>query len=636
LLDSADLQRTLRFQQFEMNLRTGEIYKEGKRLKLQEQPSQVLALLVEHRGEVVTREELRKKLWPNDAFVDFDHGVNIAINKLRDALGDSPQNPRFIETLPRKGYRFIAAVENGSSAPHQDLANHAEPAAEHSNKFATIRRSVKLWIASGLLAATLALFVGLNIGGLRQGFLRADGARRVQSVAVLPLQNLSGDSAQEYFADGMTDALITDLSKIRELRVISRTSVMRYKGTNKSLPEIARELGVEALIEGSVVREGHRVAVTANLIDASTEKHIWSERFNRDLVDILVVQSDFAQAIAHEVQAKLTPSDRARLETRRMVNVDAYDLYLKGGSLLAGTDEDRKRAISYFEQAIEIDPKDPLIYAGVGLAYGPLGYYGYVSPVESDSKMVWAATKALELDESLAEAHATLGLARSVHEWDWSTGEREFRRAIDLNPGYADAHGLLAQILMMRGQTEEALAESSQAAELDPLSPGIYASWGQRLVWARQYDEAIEKCQKALQWDPGSPRLHMCLGMAYELKREYGKAVAELEQARSRSAGSPYYVRSLGHAYAVSGREGQTQQVLTELKEASKSRYVSPFCFALIYTGLGDKEQAFKWFETAYQQRDPALSTIRADPRFDPVRSDPRFQDLLRRVRLEP
>jgi TolB-like protein/Flp pilus assembly protein TadD len=459
----------------------------------------------------------------------------------------------------------------------------------------------------------------------------------IRSIAVLPLENLSGDSGQEYFADGITEALTTELGKVSALRVISRQSMMRYKGNKRPLPEIARELGVEALVEGSVIRSGHRVAVTANLVEASSENQIWSDRFDRDLDDILSVQSDFAQAIAREVSAKLTPAERAQFGSRHLVNADAYEIYLKGRYFWQkGGEQERRRALLYFEQAIEIDPNNALAYAGIAQVYGPLGYRGYISPVESDSKMVWAATKALELDDAIAEAHAALGLARSVHEWDWPTGEREFRRAINLNPGYATAHSWYAQILMMTGRTEESLAESNQAGKLDPLSPSMYALWAEQLTWAGQYDQAIEKCNKALELDPNSATAHLRLGIAYEAKKDYEKAIAELEKARDLSKRSAYFLRSLGHAYAKAGRSGQAQQVLLELKEDSTKGYVSPFSFALVYAGRGDKQQAFDWLEKAYQQRDPSLSTMGRDPRLDPLRSDPRFRDLLRRVRLGP
>jgi TolB-like protein/DNA-binding winged helix-turn-helix (wHTH) protein/Tfp pilus assembly protein PilF len=631
----------IRFGAFEVDLRNGELRKSGLKVRLTGQPFQVLTILLERPGEVVTRDELRRRLWTDDTFVDFDHGLNAVVNRLREALGESPASPRFIETIPRQGYRFLAVVDGGREGDPAALAtlrNRPDAAPRHKphGHTSTLSRSRYFWTAGLVTTLLFAILIVSNLISLRHLLLARHHGPSIHSIAVLPLDNLSGDSGQQYFADGVTDALITELGKVSSLRVISRQSVMRYKGSSKSLPQIARELGVEALIEGSVVRDGRRVAVSANLIDAFNEEHIWAERYDRDLVDILAVQSDFAQSIAREVRAKVTPAERARLKSRRMVNVDAYDLYLKGRSLLDGTDEDRKRAIAYFEQAIEIDPKDALIYAGIGQAYGPLGYRGYVPPAESDSKMVWAATKALELDDSLAEAHTALGLARSVHEWDWAAGEREFRRAIDLNPGYATAHSFYAQILMMTGRTGEGLAESDQAARLDPLSPGMYALWAERLVWARQYDQAVEKCQKALELAPGSPTPHMRLGIAYEQKKEYSKAVAELEEARNLSPESTYFLRSLGHVYGASGRKSRAQQVLQQLRGDTARHYVSPFSFALIYTGLGEKEQAFEWLERCYHQRDPALATLRADPRFDPLRPDPRFADLLSRIHLNP
>jgi len=627
----------VRFGVFEVDLRKGELRKSGLKLRLTGQPFQVLAILLEHPGEVVTRDELRKRLWTDDTFVDFDHGLNGVVNRVREALGESPDSPHFIETIPRMGYRFIAVVDgrrDGNPPAPATLTSQPDDASRHKphERTSTLRRSKYFWTVGLVTTLIFAILIVSNLTSLRHWLLARHHAPSISSIAVLPFDNLSGDAGQGYFADGVTDALITELGKVGALRVISRQSMMRYKDSEKPLPEIARELAVEGLIEGSVTRDGHRIAVTANLIDASSENHIWSERYDRDLTDILAVQSDLAQAIAREVQAKVTPSEQARLGSKRMVNVDAYDLYLRGHSLIDGTDEDRRKAVEFFNQAISIDPNDALIYAGIGRAYAPLGYRGYVPPAESDSKMVWAATKALELD--LAEAHAALGLARSVHEWDWAAGEREFRRAIDLNPGYATAHSWYAQILMMQGHIEESLIESDKAARLDPF--GSYALWAEQLVWARRYDQAIEICQKAFAWSPGSPTLHLRVGIAYEQTGEYIKAVEELEQARNLSPGSTYFLRSLGHAYAVSGKGKQAYEVLRELKEDGAKHYISPFSFALIYTGLGEKEQAFAWLERCYNQRDPALATLRADPRFDPLRPDPRFADLLRRIHLNP
>jgi TolB-like protein/DNA-binding winged helix-turn-helix (wHTH) protein/Tfp pilus assembly protein PilF len=628
----------VRFGTFEVDLRKGELRKSGLKLRLTGQPFQILAILLEHPGEVVTRDELRKRLWTDHTFVDFDHSLNAVVNRLREALGESPDTPHFIETIPRQGYRFIAVVDGrreGNPAAPVTLTSQSD-GAPRDNPFgrtSALRRSRYFWTVPLVTTLIFAILIVSNLTGLRH-WLPAHHAPSIRSIAVLPLDNLSGDSGQQYFADGVTDALTTELGKVGALRVISRQSMIRYKGSEKALPEIARELAVEGLIEGSVTRDGHRIAVTVNLIDASSETQIWSERYDRDLTDILAVQSDLAQSIAREVQAKVTPAEEARLRSKRMVNVDAYDLYLKGHSLIDGTDEDRRKAVEFFNQAISIDPNDALIYAGIGRAYGPLGYRGYVPPAESDSKMVWAATRALELDENLAEAHATLALARSVHEWDWAVGEREFRRAIDLNPGYATAHSWYAQILMMQGHIEESLLESDKAARLDPF--GSYALWAEQLVWARRYDQAIEICQKAFGWYPGSPTLHLRVGIAYEQNGEYSKAVQELEQARDLSPSSTYFLRSLGHAYAVSGKRDQALEILRQLEEGGTKRYISPFSFALIYTGLGEKERAFEWLEKAYQQRDPALATLRADPRFDPLRPDPRFADLLRRIHLNP
>jgi TolB-like protein/DNA-binding winged helix-turn-helix (wHTH) protein len=519
--------RRVRFGAFEVDLRTGEVRKHGLKIKLQDQPFQILAFLLEHPGDVITRDELRQKLWVADTFVGFDVGLNTAVKRLRDALSDSAERPRYIETLPRKGYRFIAAVERIPSVPYQDLPVHTEHAAEQPMKaLAVRRRPTKLWIVAGVvvLAAMLVLVVGLDIGGLRQRFLRTSAARTVQSVAVLPLENLSGDPEQEYFADGMTEALITDLCKIGQLRVISRTSMTRYKGTKKPLQEIARELQVDALVEGTVARSGDRVRITANLVQASPEKHLWADSFERGLRDVLALQDDVSRSIANGIRVRLTPQEEVRLASAHPVNPEAYQSYLRGLYFWNKlTPDSAKLAVNYFQTAIEKDPGYAPAYASLANCYS-LGYLLLdLTPREAYPRARTAATKAAALDENLAEAQVALGDVSEMG-WDWSAAEHEFRRAIQLDPNRSYAYGFLLLILH---RPDDAWTELKTAQSLDPVSQVTGIAVVMSLNYSRRYDEAVIAAEQWLQLYPDSFVFHTLLGDIYVQKGRESLAVAE-------------------------------------------------------------------------------------------------------------
>jgi TolB-like protein/DNA-binding winged helix-turn-helix (wHTH) protein/Tfp pilus assembly protein PilF len=629
LSNPADSPRLLRFGQFELDLRTAEIYKEGKRIKLQEQPCQVLALLIERPGEMVSREELRKKLWPTDTFVDFDHGVNIAINKLRDALGDSPEKPRFIETLPRRGYRFIAPVD----APK--ISRDGEPSAQVTSSPAEQAGSGSITWRRALLPALLALSLVVVFFSIFRYWRERSAESSIRSLAVLPFENFSGDPSQEYFVDGMTDELTTNLAKIKSLRVISRTSAMKYKNVRAPLAEIARTLRVDAVVEGSVVRSGDKLRITAQLIDARTDRHLWAEDYNRDLRDVVAVQDEVARRIAQEIRTTLTPEERAQLTSQRQVNPEAYEAYLRGRYFWnKRTEEAVRKAIPYFEQSMSKDPNYPLAYDGLADCWLSLGWYGYLSPKETFPQAKAAAMKALELDATLGEAHTSLAFANMNYDWDWSAAEREFQKAIELNPNYANAHHWYADYLSAVGRHEQAVTESKRALELDPLSPIINAWLGWRYFFARQYDLAIEQYLKTLEMDPTFVPAHLVLGQGYEQKSMTEKAIDELKKAVSLSGGSSLYVSSLAHAYAIAGRRSEAEMLLRQLNERAQNTYVPSFHIAIIYAGLGQKHQALVWLEKGYQERSTWMVWLRVDPRLDVLRSDPRFQDLLRRVGL--
>jgi serine/threonine protein kinase/Flp pilus assembly protein TadD len=460
---------------------------------------------------------------------------------------------------------------------------------------------------------------------------------RIQAVAILPLADLSEHAEPDYFADGMTEALITDLAKINALRVISRTSVMQYKGVQRPLPQIARELNVDAVVEGSVLRSGNRVRITAQLIHAASDEHLWAESYERDLRDVLSLQGEVARAIANEIQVKLTSQDQARLVSAHSVDPEAYQLYLKGRFYWnKRTEAGLKRGIEYFHQAIDLDPNYALAYAGIADCYSLLGWdlFGALPPREALPIAKAAAKKALETDDSLAEAHNSLAWTKLAFDWDWMGAEREFKRAIELNPGYAITHHWYAECLAGMGRYAEALAEIRQAQELDPLSLIISSIVGWVFYFDRRDDQAIAEFRKTLELDPNFWVAHWTLGRAYEQKAMFVEAIAEIQKAIDFSGGSPLSLAALGHTYAVWGRRAEAERVLNELKESSKQGYISPYGIAAIHAGLGEKDQAFIWLEKAYEERSGWLIWLRAEPISDPLRSDPRFQDLLRRIGL--
>jgi serine/threonine protein kinase len=494
----------------------------------------------------------------------------------------------------------------------------------------------KWWPAVATATALLvvaALLIGLNVAGLRDRVLRSVGAVRepppqIQSLAVLPLANLSGDKDQEYFADGMTEALISEVGQISALRVISRQSVMHYKGSDKPLTQIAQELKVDALIEGSVLRSGGRVRVTAQLIGAVPERHLWARSYERDLRDVLALQSEVAQAIAREVQVKLTPHEQTRLASARPVNPEAHQLYLKGSDSQGRGDQ--KKALEYFQQAIQKDPGFARAYLGMAWAYESLGVSVELPSVEAFAKVKAFARKALELDESLAEAHVLLADALFRGDWDWVGAERELNLALELNPNSDLAHDSYSRYFRLLGRYQESVAEARRAIEINPLSADPYVILGMAYYFGRRYDEALPQVQKAQQMAP-SRLTHAVLGWVYREKGMYKEAVAELLQVPD---GSQKWGH-LGNAYARAGQRAEAQRLLQKLIEQSKHK-VGAREAALVYAGLGEKDRAFEWLERAYKVHEGDMSFLKVDPPFDPLRSDPRFQDLLRRMNFPP
>jgi TolB-like protein len=564
---------TVRFGPFEADLRTGELRKKGFKIRLQEKPFQILAALLERPGELVTRDELHRRLWPGDTFVDFDNGLNTALTKLRESLGDSAEEPQYIETFRGRGYRFI-------------------------------------------------------------GPARGAAGSRVTMLAVLPFENLSADVEQEYFSDGLTEEMITQLARLNpdHLGVIARTSSLRYKKTTKGIGKIARELGVDWILEGSVRSAFERVRITAQLVRTQDESHLWAQTYDRESRDILAVQSEVALAVAAEINLKLKPDAQARSKEARKVDPEAHRAYLMGCYHLAKFNRNGiARGIEYLMQSIETDPEYAPPYSDLAFAYF-LSSGWILPPREAMLKAKEAAIRGLKIDESLSEAHSSLGIVHLRYDWDWAAAERECKRAVEIDAGSARAHEFYGWYLAAMGRFEEAIESEKRALELDPVSPVVNTLLGHVLYLARRHDQAIQQLHKALELDQNYWFAHLILGLALQQQGKMSEAIEEFQIARREERVSPETLGALGQAYAVAGETCKAVEVLEELEKWSKLYYVSPFHRGRICAALGRTDQAFAWFETAFQERSFYLSWFKVEPELDPLRSDPRFTSLLERL----
>jgi len=647
-----------RFGPFEFERSIGELRRHGAKIKLRGQPSEILTLLLSRPGTVVTREELQRKLWPDNTFVDFENSLNAAVKRLRAALSDSHEEPRYIETLARQGYRFIGAVEfarstkpaSSTAAASQIPGESIDSSSTDSAMVAvpdslTSRRSRKFVVlpAAGAIAA---LLIVLFLVRWHETSEQRVPSSPIHSLAVLPLANLSNDPQQDYFAEGMTEELTTQLGKISALRVVSTTSAAAYTQKKSPLSELAREMHVDAIVEGAVLRSGNRVRITVQLIEASTDRHLWAQDYEADMRDVLSLQSQVAQAIAKEIQAKLTPDEQTRFASTHPMDPEAYDDYLRGHyywyervhssgfrtTVRMRNDEDFKKSGRYFEQAVEKDPASALAYTGLTSYYGASAVYGLIPPKEGWPKAEAAARKALELDSSLAEAHATMGAAKLFYDWDFVGAEQELRRAIELNPSYPEAHRLYGTTLLpILGRPEESLAQAEIAEQLDPVS--FQGTKAVAFLNLRQYDNAIAEFKEILRFNDSSTKAHFGLATAYLGKRMDREAVAEIQKALLLS-GDVKGADSLKKAYETTGYNGVIQLRLRQLREKSKLGYVSALDFAELYAELGDKKEAFAWLDKAYGERASLLCEIGISPSLDKLRDDQRFKDLLRKIGL--
>jgi len=598
---------------------------DGRHVRLERQPLDLLIFLVQRKGQLVTREEIVERLWGKDVFVEVDASINGAIRKIRTALRDDPANPRYLETVVGKGYRFTGEIELIAQPPPSAVgpAGGTGPGQALHARWSGRR--------TALLLGTLILVLAAAAWGLfRWRQRQASESRPMHSIAVLPLANFSGDPSQDYFANGMTDEITTNLAKVASLKVISRTSAMRYQGTSTPLQQIARELKVDAVVEGSVVRSGNQVRITAQLIDAMNDRHVWAETYERNLGDVLGVQNTVALEIARQVRTQLTSSEEQRLGRNTPVNPDAYDAYLRGRyALTSQSAEGLKAGLPAFQQAIALDPTFAPAYAGLADTYSLLANYGVLSPREAFPQAEAAARKALQLDPNSPEAHTALAYPLHHYTWQWDAAEQEYRKAIALSPSYATAHLRHAEYLSSVGRHDEAIAEMHRALELDPLSLVYTSNLGRFLYHARRYDEAIEVLQKNLELDPNRVYSRIHLAMCYEAKGMYPQAAQEYERIKTYFGGRP---TDMGAAIlAETGHPAKARELAKSLRRtAGDSDW---FFLAGAYAALGDHDEAFACLKKAYEKHDFYLVFLKVHPYMDPLRSDPRYAELVSRIR---
>jgi TolB-like protein/DNA-binding winged helix-turn-helix (wHTH) protein len=632
----ADPQRIFCFGSFEVDTVSGELRRQGLKIRLQDQPFRLLVLLLERAGDVITREEVQEKLWPADTYVDFDHSLNTAVRKLREALGDSADAPRYVETLARRGYRFIAPVASRRTA---QVAHAADADVASAQPYPAARLStspLRLVILAIVIICAAALVAYWAVP--RQGPTTQSGRRL--TLAVLPFDNLSGDADQEYLSDGLTEEMVTQLGRLEpdRLRVLARSSTWKYKRADRDIGRLRRELGADYVLEGSLRRAGERVRVTAHLVRADDQSQVWAETYERDFRDVLIVQSEVAEAVARTIAVTLTPEAQARLARARPVRPEAYQDYLRGRFFWnRRTEAALKQALGYFQKAVAADPGYARAYSGLADSYLSLGassIVGGLPPRQAMPEAKAAALRALQIDGTLAEAHTSLAMIDLLYDWDLAACEKEFRRAIELDPNYTTAHHWYSHCLLPLGRIEESLAESKRALELEPLQLNVGNHLGWHYLYARQYDQAIDQFRKTLELDPTFPQGQRYAAWAYLQKGMHPEAIAALRSALHSLKRDPEIEGELGHALAVAGRRAEALAMLEDLGHLSATRYVSPYSVALVHVGLGHRDQALAWLDKAYAERSDYMPYLKLEPMLDGLRSDHRFVALVGRVGL--
>lgn len=640
--------RTASFGPYVLDLRSAELRKLGAKVKIGEQAFQILVMLLERPGEMVTRDELRSRLWADNTFVDFDHGLNSAVQRLRDSLSDSAAKPRWIETIPRRGYRFVGQVhwsEDGFPSVLAGSQGVATPSDEHGNgtrpdsqdpftRAHAPKTHARVAVSFARFAAPVLLVGVLSLALLARHPKHSELSLtplQIHSLAVLPLDNLSGDPGQDYFSDEVTEELITQLGKIRSVRVISRTSVMQYRGTKKSLSEIARELNVDAVVEGTVSRSGDRVHMTASLVRASPETHLWAESYETQAGYTLPLQGKVALAIAQEIKAQVTAEEQARLASLKGVDPEAQDLYSRGRYVArAQTAQSSQKAIRYFQEAIRKDPAYAAAYAGLAEVYASWAP-GEERPRDRMPLAREYAEKALQFDPTLADAHSVLGTVALFYDWNWSAAEQEFQQTIKYSPNHAWAHRWHARWLVSQGRREEAVAEANVALALDP-SPDDwdYPIWV--FVLAGRSELAAKRAQDLLEMEPNSPWAHFELAQVYELQGKPQQCAQEYLKTDELFGTDPRESAHLRQALAGTGARGYWKTKIEGYRRSARSHYVPPVMVAAACMRSGDQQCALEWLEKGFAERDDLMTNLKVENAFASLRSDARFQDLIRRV----
>jgi TolB-like protein/DNA-binding winged helix-turn-helix (wHTH) protein/lipoprotein NlpI len=635
-------QKIVRFGVFELDRISGELRKQGLKIRLSDQPLQILLLLIERAGETVTRDEVRRRLWPADTFVDFDAGLNSAVKKLRDALGDPAENPRFIETVPRRGYRFIGPLEQPAIQPLHPDGVPPMPARADLGEVPPIPARVsasrphRRWVLTATLTASLLIVIvawlslGDAWGSLWDRIRVGASPRRITSIAVLPFENLSGSKEQDYFVDGMTEALTNNLAQFKSLKVVSRTSAAQYKQRPKSLVQIARELDVDAVIDGGVARSGDRMHLTVQLIDAATDSHIWAKDYELEVRDVLRLQIELAEMIATTIHIEVRPEERRRLTQSQTNSLEAYDEYLKGRFYWSSRgDVNLLRAEEHFLNAIQRDSTYAPAWSGLSDTYRLFDMSGLAAPRDCMPKAEAAAREALKYDDTLAEAHASLAGVLYRYHWKWTEAEQEFRHALELDPDYAEGHRAMAVFLLMLRRNQEAVSAVERARELSPLSPNIKLDLAHALMRMGRYEEALEQVRKAQEIAPEHPRVPAAFAMVYLQMGDPARALATLDGVPATARRGPWF----GYIYGIQGRRQEARNVLTELDRRARSEHVSPQHLAVVHLGLGEEEQALSLLERAYEERAFEVFGF-SGPLADILLDKARFQAIVHRMGL--
>jgi TolB-like protein/DNA-binding winged helix-turn-helix (wHTH) protein/Tfp pilus assembly protein PilF len=660
------LQHSIRFgENFELDLRPRRLRRGSHVLKLERIPLEILILLVEHRGEIVSRETIVARVWGNDVFLDTDNSIRGAIRKIRQALKDDPETPQFIQTVTGQGYRFISPILasekehateppkalvvptslqrftsgpeiwQGGSLSDKEQEQRAEEGTVTEPAHGQVHERPRTWFFVGLALAAISILPLLVLRGWQSSRVPAVAQRKIV-LAVLPFDNLSRDPDQEFFSDGLTEEMIAQVGKLNrdQLKVVARSSVAKYKGSTLTASEIGNELNADYLVQGRVRLMPDRVRITVELIQARDQTDVWTESYDRELKDLLAVQDSVVRSIASEIHVALTDEEEKRLAAPRRISPEAHEAYLKGRYYWnKRTGESMLKAEQYFEQAIDNDPSYAAAYSGLADCNSGLTWHGFKSPAEALPKAYAAARKAIEINPESAEAHASLGLAMT-HRWDWTGAEAEFRRALQLDPQYANAHHWYGDYLSIRSRHAEAVVEAQQALELDPLNLMISTWVGLRYYMARDYLRAIEQNRRSVELDPNFAAAHLLLGEDYRGAGLHSEAVIELQKAASLSGDSPLYTAQVAVALAVAGRKSEALRIAHDLEITSKKSYVSPYGLAQIYAAADKNEDTLKWLQAAYDDHAAWMGYLAVDPIFDRYRSDERFKDLLRRVGL--